>query len=121
MTFKLCKITSILLCAVVVMLTCAFAVNAGNILGDVDSSGEVTITDVTNIQRSLVGLSVSSGFSESAADVDGNGKIEITDAAAIQMWLAYIETPYSIGEQATEAPTQRPTDDQGWGRDIFQP
>ena len=124
MTFRLRKITSMLICVVVVMLVCSVAVAAENMLGDVDSDGEVTLIDATAIQRKLSGLHVSS-FSESAADVDSSGEIEITDATFIQRWVAKIETPYLIGvlptQQATEPPTQRSTDDEGWGRDIFQP
>ncbi len=58
---------------------------------------------------------------QDSADVNGSGEIEITDATLIQMWLAEVETPYSIGEQPTEAPTQMPTDADGWGRIVFRP
>ena len=61
------------------------------------------------------------------ADVDGSGGIDITDATLIQWWLAEMETPYPIGTQfeiptvTTAAPTERQTDADGWGRDVFRP
>jgi hypothetical protein len=80
----------------------------------------------------LVELPVGDDFSAYAADVDGDGEIKLEDAVTIQKWVAEIELPYSIGEffefpvattaqPTTEAPTQPPTDDDGWGRIIFQP
>ena len=53
----------------------------------------------------------------------------------IQRWLVNLKTPYDINElfespaeateTATQPPTeavaQRPTDEEGWGRDIFRP
>ena len=94
--------------------------------GDADIDRKVSIKDVTCIQRKLAELPLGSSFSELAADADGNGKLEISDATAIQRWLAEFDTPYAIGEElteppTTEAPTQMPTDDEGWGRIIFQP
>lgn len=131
MTFRLSKITLILIFVFIMMLAFSVAVAAGSVLGDVDSDEEVTIIDATAIQRNLAGLPVRS-FSKSAADIDGSGDIEITDATYIQRWLAGLGTSYLIGEpiqnateaptqKPTEAPTQRATDAEGWGRDIYQP
>ena len=125
MTSKLCRIISLLLCASVLILadTAASAVERYK-LGDADSDSEVTIIDATCIQRYLTMLPVSGIFSEAAADVDVSGEVEITDATFIQRWLTEVPTPYSIGTQIeapTEVPTQRPTDEEGWGRDIFRP
>ena len=100
MTFKSYKIKSVLfnfavltlaviLIAVVGnMLSATVFAASGNLLGDTDGDGEVTINDVTCIQRSIAMLPVSGGFSDSAADVDGSGKIDITDATYIQMKVA---------------------------------
>lgn len=133
MTFKSYKIKSVLfnfavltlaviLIAVVGnMLSATVFAASGNLLGDTDGDGEVTINDVTCIQRSIAMLPVSGGFSDSAADVDGSGKIDITDATVIQRWLAGMETIYPIGEQPTEATTQSSTDADGWGYIIFEP
>ena len=65
-------------------------------LGDADNDGEITILDVTLIQRKLVSLPVPN-FNEKAADIDGDG-LSITDATLIQRRLAGLKTPYPIGE-----------------------
>ena len=144
MTFKIRKITLALISAAALFLFGTVTVFAGNtlaksnsnsegyILGDANGDGYVTISDVTSIQMLLVELPVGDDFSEYAADVDGDGEIKLEDAETIQKWVAEIELPYSIGEfiefpvattaqPTTEAPTQPPTDDDGWGRIIFQP
>lgn len=144
MTFKIRKITLALICAAALFLFGTVTVFAGNtlaesnsnsegyILGDANGDGYVTISDATSIQMFLVELPVGDDFSAYAADVDGDGEIKLEDAVTIQKWVAEIELPYSIGEffefpfattaqPTTEAPTQPPTDDDGWGRIIFQP
>ena len=144
MTFKIRKITLALISAAALFLFGTITAFAGNtlaesnsnsegyILGDANGDGYVTISDVTSIQMFLVELPVGDDFSEYAADVDGDGEIKLEDAVTIQKWVAEIELPYSIGEffefpvattaqPTTEAPTQPPTDDDGWGRIIFQP
>ena len=134
MTLRLCKTKSALLCAAVLvlsgsvvtaaagtMLRGTVAAAAGGMLGDADGDGEVTVNDITCIQRVLAELPAADGFSESAADVDKNGKVDILDATYLQQWLAEMQTPYPIGVQPTEAPTESPTDEDGWGREIFRP
>ncbi len=144
MTFKIRKITLALICAAALFLFGTVTVFAGNtlaesnsnsegyILGDANGDGYVTISDATSIQMFLVELPVGDDFSAYAAYVDGDGEIKLEDAVTIQKWVAEIELPYSIGEffefpvattaqPTTEAPTQPPTDDDGWGRIIFQP
>ncbi len=144
MTFSLRRITSLLVIAVVLIFAGSITVFAGNLLsesvssdsdymlGDADCDGQVTINDATCIQKILAEVPLNGGFSESAADVDGSGGVEITDVTYIQLWLANLHTPYSIGEKSvvtvettveptTQKPTGIPTDDQGWGREIFQP
>lgn len=104
---------------------------AGTVLGDADNDGKVTIRDVTCVQRHIAELPATGSFSALGADADGNGEINIADASLLQQWLAEFETAYPIGEvidipqestfaPATE-PTQAPTDEDGWGREIFQP
>ena len=111
---------------VLLAVICQAASAAGVLLGDVDGNGAVTSVDATSVQRKLAELPITAGFSKTAADVDGSGEIEITDATYIQRWLANLKTPYPINDTiespaATEAATQRPTDNEGWGRDIYQP
>lgn len=72
---------------------------AKKILGDIDSDGEVTVIDVTLIQRycALVALSIDED-SLMNADVDFSGDIDIFDVTFCQRYLAGIATPYAIGE-----------------------
>lgn len=56
------------------------------LIGDVDGDGEVTIIDVTSIQRHLVDIPVKA-YNESAADADGDGIVTIFDATLIQRLL----------------------------------
>ena len=66
------------------------------LLGDADESGEVSILDVTAIQRKLAEADVSP-FSEQAADVDGDGQVTIADVTEIQRYLAEMDVKEPIG------------------------
>ena len=147
MTFKLKKAILALISVTACLLMCTIACAAGVRLGDADGDETVTITDASAIQRNLAGIPTNNGFSKLAADVDGNGEIEITDATYIRRWLAALDTPYTIDEfvespteateaatqpptaapteqpthSPTEAHTQLPTDEEGWGREVFKP
>ncbi len=143
MTFKIHKISLALISAAVLFLIGTVTVFAGNslaenvsadgyILGDSNGDGYVTIGDVTCIQQYLVDLPAGEKFSELAADVDRDGDVDLDDAVNIQKWIADFNLPYLIGqrfdipvettaEPTTEAPTQPPTDDEGWGLIIIQP
>lgn len=68
------------------------------ICGDADGDGEITIIDVTTIQRHLVDMIQLSDERLLAADVSGDG-IDITDATWIQRWLVSIPVNYPIGEK----------------------
>ena len=90
------------------------------LLGDADLDGDVTILDVTVIQRFLVGLTEMSDEAQLAADVDGDGEPTILDATWIQRWLVGIAVDYNVSEPittevtpteaATEAETVAPTE-----------
>ena len=67
------------------------------LLGDADSDGGVTISDVSVIQMHLAMLNVPV-FNEKAADSDRSGGITIIDATVIQQYLAKIENGYPVGE-----------------------
>ncbi|MBQ3285869.1 MAG: hypothetical protein IJH40_09550 [Ruminococcus sp.] len=68
------------------------------ILGDADGDGNVTVMDVTWIQRKLANSSVPDTFDETAADVDGDGKVTVMDVTYIQRYNANMTVPYPIGE-----------------------
>ena len=61
--------------------------------GDVDGDGELTIKDVTLIQKYLADVSGLEGTQLAAADTDANGVINIQDCTEIQMYNThYIAT-----------------------------
>ncbi len=66
--------------------------------GDANDDDEVTIVDVTTIQRVLLDMHVKS-YNEKAADVDGNGDVEISDATRIQRFLLDLGNPFHINER----------------------
>lgn len=65
-------------------------ISTGNILGDVNSDGEITIQDATAIQSYLAGLTNLTDFEKTAADIDGIGEIDIIDVTTLQKKLANI-------------------------------
>lgn len=69
-------------------------------LGDVDGDGEVTIIDVTCIQRKLASIATAN-FVEEAADADEDGDLTIRDATVIQRWLAQLPSNENIGKPIT--------------------
>jgi len=71
-------------------------------LGDVDDDGNVSISDVTLIQRHLAELEQLEGIFLYAADTNKNGVVDISDATAVQMHLAEYDVPYPIGELLTQ-------------------
>ena len=69
----------------------------GDIRGDVNGDGAVTIIDAVLIQRRLAGLDAAT-YNERCADADGDGEITILDATCIQRWLADYPAPDGFGE-----------------------
>ena len=68
-----------------------------DIMGDVDLDGEVTILDVTAIQRWLADLSELTDYQKKLADYDGDGEVTILDCTKIQRVLADLEpSPYPV-------------------------
>ena len=72
------------------------------LLGDADMDREVTVIDVTCIQRRLAGVPLSVAINEAVCDIDGNGVIEISDATFIQRYVGRIPVSYPIGAPITE-------------------
>ncbi len=73
--------------------------DAGYVLGDANSDGEVSILDATRIQRYLAELIDADGIDLLAADVDLDTEVTIFDATRIQRYLAELcnldgTTPY---------------------------
>lgn len=59
-------------------------------LGDVDMDGEITISDVTVIQKSLADVITLTDEAASLADVDKDGSVSIDDATTIQKYVAEV-------------------------------
>lgn len=71
------------------------------LMGDVDLDGDVSIDDVTLIQRALAKRTNLSGAQERAADVSGDGIVSVKDATEIQKYLAkYTEGTGKTGQMA---------------------
>lgn len=101
---------SVLLTVMFVMPTVSVsAAESTALLGDVDLDGDVTVLDVTVLQRSLVGIYTLSEEARTAADTDGDGSVTIIDATIIQRWLVGITVGYPVGEPVSTDNTQ-PTD-----------
>lgn len=64
--------------------------------GDVDGDGEITISDVSELQRGITRRSVLSGAALNAADVDGDGMVTIHDATIVQRYLCRYSTGTSV-------------------------
>ena len=56
--------------------------------GDVDGNGEISILDVTHIQRYCAGIVKFKPLQLEVGDVDGNGEVNIIDATTIQRIIA---------------------------------
>ena len=68
------------------------------LLGDADGDGEITISDVTMIQKYIADYNMPDNFQIKACDVNGDGNVNINDATEIQCFLADLGNPYHIGE-----------------------
>ena len=71
----------------------AFLVSAGDhdsgqLIGDVNQDGAVTVSDATAIQRFSIELPVEGIFNNRLADVNNDGVITVTDATCVQRYAA---------------------------------
>lgn len=74
-----------------------FGNGSHNKRGDADGDGEITILDVTYIQRSELGIILPTPILGDAADVDGDGFVNVIDATLLQRHLVGIPTLFNIG------------------------
>lgn len=73
-------------------------INSYVLLGDADGDGEVTINDVTMMQKYIAGFEMPDNFVLKVCDTNCDGKITIDDATEIQKYVAEYEIPYPIGK-----------------------
>ena len=112
---KLLKSSTAVILSVIIAICVVFAVRAvadnktEYILGDANSDGVVTISDVTAVQMVSADISAPE-FNEKAGDIDGNG-LDVTDAHNNQRYVAMFEDLLGIGGTVTvaEPTTQKPT------------
>ena len=57
-------------------------------IGDVNTDGNITISDVTMIQRAAADLVQLTSGQKSLADVNGDGVVDVIDATCLQKFLA---------------------------------
>ena len=55
--------------------------------GDTNGDGKISLIDLANVQRHLLGLMKLAGDNFTAADTNGDGKISLIDLANIQRHL----------------------------------
>ena len=66
-------------------------------IGDTDLDGDISIIDVTVIQRYLAGCKELDHIRRLLADADGDGEVSIVDATSIQRWLVLLPASEMIG------------------------
>lgn len=67
--------------------------------GDVNLDGQLSVGDVTELQRGIAQLSELSGLQTELASVDGK-ELSVQTATLIQKYIAEIDTGLPIGEPA---------------------
>jgi hypothetical protein len=70
-------------------------------LGDTNGDKNVSIGDVTAIQRHIAELRALDGIYLFAADINADNVTDIKDATSLQMYLAQYDTPYPIDTPIT--------------------
>ena len=76
-----------------------FAVRDSYLVGDADNNGEISILDVTRIQRRLAGYTLNMDEKvDERCDINGNG-LSILDATIVQRWLTGKPVNSPIGEK----------------------
>lgn len=73
-----------------------FASVTGKIYGDADNDGDITVTDVTGVQRITAALVTPDALTNRVSDVNGDGVVDIVDATEIQKYIAGYKSDYPI-------------------------
>ena len=115
------RIVSVLLIAVLLcgaVMGSMISSHATELYGDVDGDDDVTIIDVTMIQRHLAGVIRLDDAAQRRGDVDADEDMTVIDATLIQRYLSGIIDKFPAGEtlptqepiiEPTQAPTEAPT------------
>lgn len=70
-------------------------------LGDVDGDKQVTIIDVTIMQRALAGINVPYENVDKLGDINQDGTFDVVDATLLQRWLLGLNQDLEIGKSIT--------------------
>ena len=76
-----------------------FTVREPQLLGDADEDGNITILDVTQIQRVLAGLKNPTASIKKRGDVDQNDYLDVIDVTLLQRWLLGLDQELTIGKK----------------------
>lgn len=88
-------------CVMCLVALCWLPVNAqSSVRGDVNSDGNVDISDATSLINYLL-TGDESSFNRILADIDNNGTVDISDATALINYLLNGEWPYEAPEPIT--------------------
>ncbi|MBQ3284212.1 MAG: hypothetical protein IJH40_01105 [Ruminococcus sp.] len=71
------------------------------LLGDIDGDEDVSVIDVTLLQRKLAGIDIPYVFVDKVADADEDDDVTVIDVTYIQRWLAGIPSNDNIGKPIT--------------------
>ncbi len=108
------RLLSLLLIITLVLglvLGVSVSTSAAQLYGDVDDDDDVTIRDVSFIQRFLAGIIELDDAAQTRGDVDADEDVTIRDASMIQRYLSGVIDTFPSGKELpTQAPTIAPTD-----------
>lgn len=76
-----------------------FKVTGNQLLGDADFDGNITIFDVSLIQRVLAGLKSPTASIKKRGDVDQNDDLDVVDVTLLQRWLLGLDQELTIGKK----------------------
>jgi hypothetical protein len=76
-----------------------FKVKGNQLLGDADFDGNITIFDVSLIQRVLAGLKSPTASIKKLGDVDQNDDLDVVDVTQLQRWLLGLNQELTIGKK----------------------
>ncbi len=94
-----------------VFLGVSVSTAAAQLYGDADGDDDVTILDVTTIQRALADVIQLDEDAQKRGDVDADDELTILDATMIQRYLVGVINQFPSGEfLPTQAPTIAPTE-----------
>ncbi|MBR4172802.1 MAG: hypothetical protein IKR46_00325, partial [Clostridia bacterium] len=104
------KVLSLLLCFTM-MFSCIIIADAEDktpVMGDADGDGEVSMTDVTLVQRVIAKLTTLEDIS--LADVNGDGELTMLDVTNMQKFIAKLIDKFDVTEKDSDTDKNTDTD-----------